>query len=182
MATSRRSFIKSAGSLTIFFSLNHTGLLASFFADDPELPAILRRVPAVNAWLEVLANGKVRVYTGKVEIGQGLCGAIAQVTAEELDMQVAQVEVVIADTRRTPNEGFTGASSSTENSVLSVRYAAATARSELLELASKALGVAVDNLQMQNGKVSAKSSGRSLNFFELLDGKKLQSEVKLPLT
>ena len=61
MATSRRSFIKSAGSLTIFFSLNHTGLLASFFADDPELPAILRRVPAVNAWLEVLANGKVRV-------------------------------------------------------------------------------------------------------------------------
>jgi nicotinate dehydrogenase subunit B len=181
MATSRRSFIKSAGSLTIFFSLNHTGLLASFFADDPELPAILRRVPAVSAWLEVLANGSVRVFTGKVEIGQGLCGAIAQVTAEELDMQVSQVEVVIADTRRTPNEGFTGASSSTENSVLSVRYAAATARSELLELASKSLGVAIDNLQMQDGKVSAKNGGRSLTFFELLDGKKLQSEVKLPL-
>jgi nicotinate dehydrogenase subunit B len=182
MATSRRSFIKSAGSLTILFSLNRTGLLASFFADDPELPAILRRVPAVNAWLEVLANGSVRVFTGKVEIGQGLCGAIAQVTAEELDIQLSQVEVVIADTRRTPNEGFTGASSSTENSVLSVRYAAATARRELLELASKKLGVSSEDLQMQNGKVSPKSGSHSLTFFELLDGKKLQSEVKLPLT
>jgi nicotinate dehydrogenase subunit B len=181
MATSRRSFIKSAGSLTIFFSLNHTGLLASFFADDPELPAILRRVPAVSAWLEVLANGSVRVFTGKVEIGQGLCGAIAQVTAEELDMQMAQVEVVIADTRRTPNEGFTGASSSTENSVLSVRYAAATARRELLELASKTFGIATTDLQMHNGKITPKSGGRSLTFFELLDGRKLQSEVKLPL-
>lgn len=182
MATSRRSFIKSAGSLTIFFSFNHTGLLASFFADDPELPAILKRVPSVNAWLEVLANGSVRVFTGKVEIGQGLSGAIAQVTAEELDMQISQVEVVIADTRRTPNEGFTGASSSTENSVLSVRYTAATARHELLELASKKLGVPIEDLQMQNGKLSSKSGGRSLTFFELLDGKKLQSEVKLPLT
>lgn len=182
MATSRRSFIKSGGSLTIFFSFNHTGLLASFFADDPELPAVLKHVPAVNAWMEVLANGKVRVFTGKVEIGQGLCGAIAQVTAEELDMLVSQVDVVIADTRRTPNEGFTGVSSSTENSVLSVRYAAATARQELLQLASKALGVAVDNLQMQDGRVSDKTSGRVLSFFELLDGKKLQSEVKLPLT
>ena len=133
LSSSRRSFIKCAGSLTIFFSLKHTGLLAQLGADDPELPAILRRVPAVNAWLEVLANGSVRVFTGKVEIGQGLCGAVAQVTAEELDMQVPQVEVVMADTLRTPNEGFTGASSSTENSVLSVRYAAAAARQELLE-------------------------------------------------
>jgi CO/xanthine dehydrogenase Mo-binding subunit len=178
---SRRSFIKSAGSLTIFFSLNHTGLLA-FFADDPELPAILRRVPAVNAWLEVLPDGSVRVFTGKVEIGQGLCGAIAQVTSEELDLEPSQVEVVIADTRRTPNEGFTGASSSTENSVLSVRYAAATARQELLEIASKTLGIPAGDLQMENGKVSPKSGGRSLTFFQLLDGKKLQSEVKLPLT
>jgi nicotinate dehydrogenase subunit B len=182
MTTSRRNFIKSAGSLTIFFSFNQTGILSSLVEIDPELPGILQRVPAVKAWLEVLANGKVRVFTGKVEIGQGLCGAIAQVTAEELDMQVAQIDVVIADTRSTPNEGFTGASSSTENSVLSVRYAAATARRELLELASKKLNVSPDELKMQNGKLSLKSGERSISFFDLLDGKKFQSEVKLPLT
>ncbi|HMI04590.1 MAG TPA: molybdopterin cofactor-binding domain-containing protein [Pedobacter sp.] len=182
MKTSRRSFIKSAGSLTVLFSLDYTGLLASVMVgQDPELPGILRRTPAVSAWLEVLANGSVRVFTGKVEQGQGLCGAIAQVTAEELDLKVSQVEVVIADTRRTPNEGFTGASSSTENSVLSVRYAAAAARRELMDLAAAVLGAPSETLQMRDGKVLQKSGGRPLTFFELLDGRKLKSEVRLPL-
>jgi nicotinate dehydrogenase subunit B len=182
MTTSRRNFIKSAGSLTIFFTFGQTGTLSSLFEIDPELPGILQRVPAVRSWIEVLANGMVRVFTGKVELGQGLCGAIAQVTAEELDMQVAQIEVVIADTRSTPNEGFTGASSSTENSVLSVRYAAATARHELLELAAKRLNVSSGELKMLNGKVGLKSGVGTVSFFDLLDGKKFQSEVKLPLT
>lgn len=182
MKTSRRNFIKSAGSLTVLFSLDHTSLLASVMeGQDPELPGILRRTPAVSSWLEVLANGSVCVFTGKVEQGQGLCGAIAQVTAEELDLKVSQVDVVIADTCRTPNEGFTGASSSTENSVLSVRYAAATARRELIDLAAAALGVPSDTLQMTDGKILQKNGGSSLSFFELLDGRKLKSEVRLPL-
>jgi nicotinate dehydrogenase subunit B len=182
MKTDRRNFIKSAGSLTVLFSLDHTGVFASLMAaQDPELPGILQRTPAVNAWIEILANCSVRIFTGKVEQGQGLCGAIAQVSAEELDLKVNQVEVVIADTRRTPNEGFTGASASTENSVLSVRYAAAAARRELIDLAAKTLKVPFDTLEMSDGKVFQRTGGRQLSFFELLDGKKLQSEVRLPL-
>ena len=183
MTTNRRSFIKAAGSLTVMFSLEYTGLLASpsTVVSNPELPEVLRRIPSLSAWLQVLANGSVRVFTGKVELGQGLCGAIAQVTAEELDMKVGQVEVVIADTRRTPNEGFTGGSFSTENSVLSIRYAAAAARSELLGLASTALMTPAEDLQMADGKIYAKSGGRSLSFFALLEGRKLKSEVRLPL-
>lgn len=182
MKTGRRNFIKSVGSLTVLFSLDHTWALASLFSEqDPELPGILQRTPAVNAWIEILANGSVRIFTGKVEQGQGLCGAIAQVTAEELDLKVNQIEVVIADTRRTPNEGFTGASASTENSVLSVRYAAAAARRELIDLAAKALKVPFDTLEMSAGKVFQRTGGRQLSFFELLDGKKLRSEVRLPL-
>ena len=182
MRTNRRSFIKAAGSLTVMFSLEYTGLLASALTmDDPELPEVLRRNPSLSAWMQVLANGSVRVFTGKVELGQGLCGAIAQVTAEELDMQVNQVEVVIADTRRTPNEGFTGGSFSTENSVLSIRYAAAAARRELMDLASAVLLVSAEDLQIVDGKVSTKSGGGSLSYFELLKGRKLMSEVRLPL-
>jgi len=181
MNKGRRRFIKAVGSLTVLFSLKHTGLWANEIAADPELPGILKRVPAVSAWLEVLANGGVRVFTGKVEIGQGICGAIAQVTAEELDMQVKQVEVVIADTRRTPNEGFTGASSSTENSVLSVRYAAATARLELLQLASARLNAPADALQMKSGLISRKDGKGQVSFFALLDGKQLTARVQLPL-
>ncbi|RYZ45884.1 MAG: xanthine dehydrogenase family protein molybdopterin-binding subunit, partial [Sphingobacteriales bacterium] len=182
MMASRRSFIKTAGSLTVMFSLEYTGLFASGSKmNDPELPEVLRRHPSLSAWLEVLANGSVRIFTGKVELGQGLCGAIAQVTAEELDMKVSQVEVVIADTRRTPNEGFTGGSFSTENSVLSIRYAAAAARRELMDLAAAALKVPINDLQMADGKVSVKPDGRSMSFFALLEGRILMSEVRLPL-
>ena len=182
MKASRRSFIKSAGSLTVLFSLGHTGVFAALLpGQDPELPGVLRSNPALSAWIEVLADGSVRVFTGKVELGQGLCGAIAQVVSEELDLKVSQVEVVIADTRRTPNEGFTGGSFSTENSVISVRYAAAAARRELLDLAAEALGIAVDKLQMLDGKVYQTPGSRQISFFELLDGRKLQSEVRLPI-
>lgn len=182
MTTNRRSFIKAAGSLTVLFSLEYTGLLASALTmGNPELPEVLRRTPSLSAWLEVLANGSVRVFTGKVELGQGLCGAIAQVTAEELDLNVAQVEVVIADTRRTPNEGFTGGSFSTESSVLSIRYAAAAARKELIDLAAALLKVPAEELLMANGKISTRSSGHSVPFFALLEGKKLKTEVRLPI-
>ncbi|TCC99896.1 xanthine dehydrogenase family protein molybdopterin-binding subunit [Pedobacter psychroterrae] len=182
MTTNRRSFIKAAGSLTVMFSLEYTGLLASALTmNNLELPEVLRRNPSLSAWLQVLTNGSVRVFTGKVELGQGLCGAIAQVTAEELDLKADKVEVVIADTRRTPNEGFTGGSFSTENSVLSIRYAAAAARRELLDLAAAVLMAPAEELQMADGKVSFKSGGRSLSFFELLEGKKLKSEIRLPL-
>jgi nicotinate dehydrogenase subunit B len=182
MKTNRRNFLKAAGSLTVMFSLEYSGLLASEFGtNDPELPEVLRRTPSLNAWLQILDNGSVRVFTGKVELGQGLCGAIAQVTAEELDLKVEQVEVVIADTRRTPNEGFTGGSFSTENSVLSIRYAAAAARKELTNLASQALNIPVNQLAMADGIVSVKSDGRSVSFSSLLKGKSLTSEVRLPI-
>ncbi|MXV14261.1 xanthine dehydrogenase family protein molybdopterin-binding subunit [Hufsiella ginkgonis] len=182
MNTGRRNFLKSIGSLTILFSLDHTHTLASLLPADPELPGILQRVPAINAWLEVLASGSVRVFTGKIEMGQGLCTAVAQVAAEELDMEMRQVEVIISETNVTPNEGYTGGGSSTETSVLAVRYAAAAARKELMDLAAQALAVPAEALLMNNGRIAAKQGGRAVSFYELLNGKKLTGEVKLPLT
>ena len=63
------------------------------------------------------------------------------VAAEELDMDLEKVEVHLAETGVTPNEGYTAGSGSIKNSAMSVRYAAATARTELLKLASTKLEV-----------------------------------------
>jgi len=92
------------------------------------LPPGPLRDSAINAWLEVLADGRVRVLTGKLELGQGIRTAVAQVAAEELDMEMSQVEVVLAETGRTPNEGYTAGSGSIESSAMSIRTAAAAAR------------------------------------------------------
>jgi len=138
MHTSRRKFIQITGCLTIGFSIGgfSSGYSAPF---GDELPESLKRNPNINAWLEVLANGNVRVFTGKLELGQGIRTAIAQVAAEELNMPIESVEVVLAETGRTPDEGYTAGSGSIEGSTMAVRYASATARKILLQLAANKL-------------------------------------------
>jgi len=180
MHTSRRNFIKTAGCLTIGFCLGgHTHELSSPVLQ--ELPADLQRNPHINAWLEILADGRVRVLTGKLELGQGIRTAVAQVAAEELDMEMSQVEVVLAETGRTPNEGYTAGSGSIESSAMAIRYAAATARQKLLELAAQKMNVPVTDLVMGKGKILLEKGNRTLSFAEILDGRQLTDEVQLPV-
>src|SRR4030095_1971221 len=150
MRTSRRKFIQMTGCLAIGFSLGgFSYVYPSPFVQD--LPESLKRNPNINAWIEVLSNGNVRIFTGKVELGQGIRTAIAQVAAEELNLPIESVTVVIADTGRTPNEGYTVGSGSIEQSAMAVRYAAAAAKMKLLELASLRLSVPIEQLNIDNG-------------------------------
>jgi nicotinate dehydrogenase subunit B len=179
---SRRKFIGSLGCLTIGFSLSRPAWAEAGNALlEDTLPGSLRRQPRLDAWLEILADGRVRVLTGKMELGQGIRTAIAQVAAEELDLDLIQVEVHIAETGRTPNEGYTAGSGSMENSAMSVRYAAAYARQKLLELAAQRWKTTPEQLTMANGKVSQKGKKQTLTFAELLNGIQLTDEVKLPV-
>jgi len=146
-----------------------------------ELPESLKRNPNINAWIEVLANGKVRVFTGKLELGQGIRTAIAQVAAEELDMEMKNIEVILVETGRTPNEGYTVGSGSIEQSAMAVRYAAAAARMKLVELASQKLGVAAEQLQVENGIIGTKTGNKKIEFSELLEGRQITDEVRLPV-
>ena len=185
---SRRKFLKNVGFISVGFSF-----LGSCVSTDEELesaarvaytgdfPGSLEGAKSVNAWIEVLQDGRVRVLSGKVELGQGIRTAIRQVAAEELDMDLNNVEVKLAETGVTPNEGYTAASASIINSAMSVRYAAATARMELLKIASKKLGLPTKELVLANGVVSAKSNNMSLSFSELLDGVQIETEVNTPV-
>lgn len=156
-------------------------IMAARLDYDGKLPGSMGRAKTVNAWLELLEDGTIRVLSGKVELGQGIRTAIQQVAAEELDMDLEKVQIHLAETGVTPNEGYTGASASIQNSAMSVRYAAATARQELLLLASKKLNTAVDNLLLYNGLVKSKQNKESLTFAEILDGEQIEKEVMLPI-
>src|SRR5690606_31484598 len=117
------------------YSIAHSPVLEAM----NDLPGSLQTESRINAWLEVLENGNIRVLTGKMELGQGILTAIVQVAAEELNTDPAKVEIVMADTQRTPNEGYTAGSRSVETSAMAVRYAAAAAREKILELAAAML-------------------------------------------
>ncbi|PQA55707.1 xanthine dehydrogenase family protein molybdopterin-binding subunit [Siphonobacter curvatus] len=170
MHTSRRDFLKTMGTLTIGFTL------PSWVPEADELPGSLQRDPRIRAWLEILENGQIRVFTGKMELGQGIRTAVAQVAAEELNLPLSQVEVVMADTDRTPDESYTAGSASIENSAMAVRYAAAAARQKLLELAAKQWRKPVEELQFAAGTIRWKN--KQISWKELLNGKQLQDEVR----
>ena len=184
---SRRKFLENIGCVIIGFPLLGSCLREEDFSMAArvdylgKLPGSMGKANQVNAWLQVLEDGRVRVLSGKVEFGQGIRTAIRQVAAEELDMELDQVEVHLAETGLTPDEGYTAGSSSVPNSAMSVRYAAATARQKLLELASVKLDTAIEGLVLYNGRVQVKKSKESVTFSELLSGVQIEMEVTTPV-
>ena len=131
----RRSFLKSAGGIAIAFSWSMPTVLAQ--QARPALPGSLGTNRMLNGWIRINPAGTVTVFTGKCEFGQGILTALAQIAAEELDVAYERVEMVSADTARTPNEGMTAGSLSVENSGTALRFACAEVRQILLKLAAR---------------------------------------------
>ncbi len=182
---SRRTFLKQMGYVSVGFSLigcmGNEPVMAPRISYEGELPGSMRKTNQVNAWLQVLEDGRVRVLSGKVELGQGIRTAICQVAAEELDIELEKVEVHLAETGVTPDEGYTAGSNSVPNSAMSVRYAAATARQKLLEIASEKFNEPIENLRFFDGKVSSSVGNRVYMLTEILEDIQLDLEVKTPV-
>ena len=100
-----------------------------------ELPASILANPMVDDWVRLLPDGIVEVRSGKVELGQGVLTALAQIVAEELDVDLARVRMTAAATGVSPNEGYTAGSLSIQHSGAALRMAAAEARAVHLDVA-----------------------------------------------
>src|SRR5688572_1472024 len=144
----RREFLKSAGAIVVGFSLGGTGVLAQ---QGPRLPGSLNANRMLDGWVRINADGSVTIFTGKCELGQGILTALAQIASDELDVAYERIDMVSADTARTPNEGQTAGSLSVENSGTALRYACAEARQILLDLAAKKLGSPMAKLSVSDG-------------------------------
>jgi len=127
----------------------------------------LERNPRLSQWLRLEHDGTVSVFSGKVEIGQGILTALAQIAAEELGIAVERIRMVTADTSLSPNEGVTSGSLSIQDSGSALRRACAHARALLLERAAEHLGVPVSGLRVEDGTVRA--GGRSTSYWQCAD-------------
>src|SRR5258708_18499418 len=116
----------------------------------PKLPVSLAANPVLSSWVRFSAEGQVTVSPGKVEIGQGIVTALAQIAADELDIDISRVQMVRASTDASPNEGVTSGSLSVQQSGRAVRYACAEVRGIFLQAASERLGVAIDALLVED--------------------------------
>src|SRR5882724_4897129 len=132
-----------------FTSLVVGGIVLSFNlgprlvpAQQPaKLPGSLDANRMLDGWIRISVDGNATVFTGKVELGQGILTALAQIAAEELDLPLARVSIISGDTSRTPNEGQTAGSQSIEASGTALRIAGAEVRSILVDLAARRWGV-----------------------------------------
>lgn len=130
-------------------------------------PASLDTYPRIDTWLDFTSDGLVRVRTGKVELGQGVVTAIAQIAANELDVRLDQISIVSGDTRESPDEGYTAGSMSIQVSGRSVRYAASAARKLFLQEAAKLLQSTPDKLQIEDGAILNDGQASDLTFWSL---------------
>ncbi|MFL5290149.1 MAG: molybdopterin cofactor-binding domain-containing protein [Myxococcales bacterium] len=159
----RRRFLGEAAALTVGFSLAPLARALGQGAPPagPKLPGSLQNNRMLDGWLRINPDGSVTAFTGKVEIGQGIVTALAQIVADELDVDLARVAMVSGDTATTPNEGVTSGSRSIEESGSALRYACAEARSILLDTAAAKLSAPVSVLRVEDGVVIAPDGKRA---------------------
>ncbi len=170
---SRRAFGRAVAGLTVAFTLA-PGLV---FGQAKKLPGSLLNNRRLDGWLRVEPDGAVTVFTGKVELGQGILTALSQIAADELDLPFERVRMVSGSTAETPDEGHTAGSQSIEYSGTAIRYAAAEARRLLLERAAERLGQPIDSLVVEDGVVLTADRSRHLGYGELAGGDLLQREA-----
>ncbi|MBI2227161.1 MAG: xanthine dehydrogenase family protein molybdopterin-binding subunit [Betaproteobacteria bacterium] len=132
-----------------------------------KLPGSLNANRRLDRWLRFNPDQTITVYTGKVEIGQGVVTAMAQIAAEELDVSLARVRMVSGDTALTPDEGHTSGSRSIDEGGSAMRYACAEARHLLLQEASSRLDIPADKLTVEDGVISGFDRIRKLSYWEL---------------
>ncbi len=117
------------------------------------LPGILADNPQLDRWVVFMTPGKVAISTGRVEFGQGVLTAMAQLAAEELDVAVERVAIRSGDTDGAPNEGYTAGSQSMQAGGIALRQACAEAKALFLARAASALGCPAAELTVRDGRV-----------------------------
>lgn len=176
---SRRRFMRHGGALVVAFTLvpRALGETAPEAGKPPPLPGSLEQAPMLDAWIRVGADGRITVFTGKAELGQGIRTALTQVAAEELVVDPSRIQLITADTARTPNEGYTAGSQSMQYSGTAIRHAAAQARERLVALAAARFGAEASALALDDASVRA-PDGRKATYAELVAGDTLHVEAQ----
>ena len=168
LSLDRRDFLKLVGGgIVVFFTCDATDLFgqASYPTD-------------FNAYLRIAEDGKVTLFSGKIEMGQGVITSLAQEAADELGVALESIEMVMGDTDLCPYDSGTYGSMSTRFFGPAVRAAAAEARAVLLDLAAERLKTGRETLGVENGVVFVTADKKSrVTFGQLAKGQKITRKL-----
>jgi len=174
-AVDRRAFLTSTGALLVTLAAPPAwGDAANGVAARPPLKG-----DKLDSYITIDADGTVVAYYGKIDGGQGLGTAIAQMVAEEIDVAYERVRVVMGDSALTMDMGGASAAIGVSHGGTMLRRTAAEARRLLIEMASQKLGLAVDQLTVTDGVVHGISdTTKRVSYAELIGGRYFDKPVK----
>jgi nicotinate dehydrogenase subunit B len=169
----RRDFLKKlGGGIIIIFALGEMGLVSGCKQKNGN------GKEDFNAYLRIKEDGRVDCYTGKIEMGQGVITSLAQVLAEELDVPIDRIDMIMGDTELCPYDAGTWGSLTTRFFDPVLRAAAAEARMALMELAAENLKVKKDQLKADNGVIFiAGDPEKKVDYATLTEGKKIVRKI-----
>jgi nicotinate dehydrogenase subunit B len=164
---SRRQIIEAGCVLIVGFSIRGSHCPANAAGVEQTVRTIAPE--SLDSWLSVARDGSVTLFTGRVDLGTGTETVFAQFVAEELDVPIERVRVVMGDTRLTPDQGKTTASLNVVRGSQPVRVAAAEARAALVALAAERLAISAAELRTEGGFVVPRSaSGGGISYGDLI--------------
>jgi CO/xanthine dehydrogenase Mo-binding subunit len=131
------------------------------------LPAPLADNPSLALWVSFPAPGKITIGTGRVELGQGVLTAMAQIAADELDVALARITVRSGDTVLAPNEGYTAGSQSIQYGGAALRQACADVRALVLAQAATVIGCDVSELSVRDGSIHCNGTSTGQDYWRL---------------
>src|SRR4029453_3355644 len=167
----RRKFLKlTGGGLVVAFVLQD---VFSFAGETSSPKSSSLPANEVGAWIHIDQDGKVTVYTGKVEVGQNIRTSLSQIVAEELIVPLSSITMIMGDTDLVPYDAGTFGSRTTPQMGTQLRKAAATAREALKELAAKKWAAPATNLHAENGMIVNTATKEKINYGALTKGKQL---------
>jgi isoquinoline 1-oxidoreductase subunit beta len=180
---SRRNFLKVSG-------LTGTGLWIGFYFPASAREAKILNTAAaenteieLNAWIRIDTSGKVTIFSHRAEMGQGVYQAIPQIVAEELEVNLEEVNIVFAqgDNKKYGNQ-IMGGSSTVHGSYKNLLNLGATAREMLIEAAAKKWNVAASECYAESGHVIHRPSGKKFHYGELVvDASKMEAPKNVKL-
>jgi nicotinate dehydrogenase subunit B len=172
---SRRAFISGTGALVITLATVDRGDAAT--GDAPAQPSL--QPDRLDSYVAIETDGSITAYYGKIDGGQGLGTSIAQMVAEELDVPLERVHLVMGDTGRTVNMGGASAATGVSRAGMNLRKMAAEARRLMIDMAAKRLGVAVEHLTVEDGVIhDTADANRCISYADLIGGGRFEAPVK----
>ena len=167
----RRDFVKVGGALFVTLALPDVFTANGASAEAAELDAA-----QLASWLEIRADGTIIARTGRAEMGVSMSAYYPQMIAEELNVRPESITLIMGDTDRTPDGGW---SADFLSGALNQRKVAAYTHQALLGLASTHLGVPESSLTVTDGVVTAGSGAgaRSVSYAELVQGQRLDLTI-----